>query len=150
MRLFKLHKETFQSLWPPSVHRSIRKWWVALPANRRQLMREWAWQRRWQLVAVAGVAMVILVLLLMTHLDESPVTGRTRLLVFSRQNYMELAALTSEQVREGGEGANIMMVVMCLEGVYRMTTDHLITNHAFHIHIYIFVIYVTLTDVVPV
>lgn len=106
MRLFKLHKETFQSLWSPSVHRSIRKWWVALPDNRRQLLREWAWQRRWRLAAITGVAMVIVALLLLTHLDESPVTGRTRLLVFSRQNYMELAALTSEAVRErwGGGG----------------------------------------------
>ncbi|XP_026161283.1 metalloendopeptidase OMA1, mitochondrial [Mastacembelus armatus] len=76
--------------------RSIRKWWVALPDNRRQLMREWAWRRRWHLATGIGVAMVIVALLLLTHLDESPVTGRTRLLVFSRENYMELAALTSE------------------------------------------------------
>ncbi|KAG7228842.1 hypothetical protein INR49_008620 [Caranx melampygus] len=76
--------------------RSLRKWWVALPDNRRQLLRQWAWQRRWHLAAGAGVAMVIAALLLLTHLDESPVTGRTRLLVFSRENYMELAALTSE------------------------------------------------------
>ncbi|XP_028260667.1 metalloendopeptidase OMA1, mitochondrial [Parambassis ranga] len=80
--------------------RSLRKWWVALPDNRRQLLREWAWQRRWHLTAGAGVAMVIVALLLLTHLDESPVTGRTRLLVFSRENYMELAALTSEAYME--------------------------------------------------
>lgn len=63
-------------------------------------MREWVWQRRWHLAAGAGVAMVIVALLLLTHLDESPVTGRTRLLVFSKENYMQLAALTSEAVRE--------------------------------------------------
>ncbi|XP_056234978.1 metalloendopeptidase OMA1, mitochondrial isoform X2 [Seriola aureovittata] len=80
--------------------RSLRKWWVALPDNRRQLMRQWAWQRRWPLAAGAGVAMVIAALLLLTHLDESPVTGRTRLLVFSRENYMELAALTSQAYME--------------------------------------------------
>ncbi|KAK2835816.1 hypothetical protein Q5P01_016300 [Channa striata] len=80
--------------------RSIRKWWAALPDNRRQLMREWAWQRRWHLAAWTGVAMVILSLLLLTHLDETPVTGRTRLLVFSRENYMELAALMSEEYME--------------------------------------------------
>lgn len=85
------------------VCRSLRKWWVALPDNRRQLLRQWAWQRRWHLAAGAGVAMVIAALLLLTHLDESPVTGRTRLLVFSRENYMELAALTSEAVSEGEE-----------------------------------------------
>lgn len=88
------------------VCRGIRKWWAALPDNRRQLMREWAWQRRWHLTAGTCVAMVIVALLLLTHLDESPVTGRTRLLVFSRDNYMELAALTSEAVREDREGGN--------------------------------------------
>ena len=55
--------------------------------------------------------MVIVALLLVTHLDESPVTGRTRLLVFSRENYMELAALTSEAVREGGGG--LVRVCVC-------------------------------------
>lgn len=89
-----------QKLMAIILGRSIRKWWVALPANRRQLMREWTWQRRWHLTAGAGVAMVIVALLLLTHLDESPVTGRTRLLVFSRENYMELAALTSEAYME--------------------------------------------------
>ncbi|CAK6974851.1 metalloendopeptidase OMA1%2C mitochondrial [Scomber scombrus] len=89
-----------QKLFAIILGRSIRKWWVALPDDRRQLMREWAWQRRWRLAAIAGVAMVIVALLLLTHLDESPVTGRTRLLVFSRQNYMELAALTSEAYME--------------------------------------------------
>lgn len=84
---------------PVAVCRSIRKWWAALPDNRQQLMREWLWQRRWHLAAGAGVAMVIIALLLLTHLDESPLTGRTRLLVFSKDNYLELAALTSEAVR---------------------------------------------------
>ncbi|XP_060887982.1 metalloendopeptidase OMA1, mitochondrial [Labrus mixtus] len=85
-----------QKLTAIILGRSIRKWWVALPANRRQLMRVWAWQRRWYLAAGAGVTMVIVVLLLLTHLDESPVTGRTRLLVVGREKYMELAALMSE------------------------------------------------------
>lgn len=82
------------------VYRSIRKWWVALPTDRRQYFREWAWQKRWHLATLAGVAMVTVSLLLLTHLEESPMTGRTRLLVFSRESYMELAALTSEAVRE--------------------------------------------------
>ncbi|XP_041862351.1 metalloendopeptidase OMA1, mitochondrial isoform X2 [Melanotaenia boesemani] len=67
-------------------------------------MREWVLRRRWHLVAGAGVAMVILALLLLTHLDESPVTGRIRLLVFSREKYMELATLISEaHMEEFGE-----------------------------------------------
>ncbi|KAM3620587.1 uncharacterized protein V6R79_025671 [Siganus canaliculatus] len=89
-----------QKLFAIILGRSIRKWWVSLPGNRRQLIREWAWQRRWHLAAGASVAMVIITLLLLTHLDESPVTGRTRIQVFSRENYMELAALTSESYME--------------------------------------------------
>ncbi|XP_029905833.1 metalloendopeptidase OMA1, mitochondrial [Myripristis murdjan] len=89
-----------QKLMAIILGRSIRKWWVALPPNRRQLMREAAWRYRWQLVAVAAVATVIVALFLLTHLDESPVTGRTRLLVFSRENYMELAALSAEGYME--------------------------------------------------
>lgn len=75
------------------VGRSLRKWWVALPANRRQLFRQWVWQRRWHLAACVVAAVVIVSLFLLTHLEEAPVT---RLLVFSRQNYIDLAAVTSE------------------------------------------------------
>lgn len=84
--------------------RSIRKWWVALPDNRRQLLREWMWLQRWRLAAGASVALVFLAVLLLTHLDESPLTGRTRLLVFSKDKFMELAALISnEYMEEFGE-----------------------------------------------
>ncbi|KAM4740145.1 metalloendopeptidase OMA1, mitochondrial isoform 2-T3 [Anableps anableps] len=85
-----------QKLLAILLGRSLRKWWVALPENRRQLMHEWIRRRRWHLATGAGVTLVIVALLLLTHLDESPVTGRVRLLVFSREKYMELAALTSE------------------------------------------------------
>lgn len=84
--------------------RSIRKWWVALPDNRRQLLREWMWLQRWRLAAGASVALVFIAVLLLTHLDESPLTGRTRLLVFSKDKFMELAALMSnEYMEEFGE-----------------------------------------------
>ncbi|XP_035503447.1 metalloendopeptidase OMA1, mitochondrial isoform X2 [Scophthalmus maximus] len=96
-------------LKPRQDKRSLRKWWAALPDNRRQLMREWVRMRRWHLAVGAGVAMVIAALLLLTHLDESPVTGRTRLLVFSRENYMELAALTSDAYME--EFAELLLPV---------------------------------------
>ncbi|XP_068599635.1 metalloendopeptidase OMA1, mitochondrial [Brachionichthys hirsutus] len=80
--------------------RSIRHWWKALPENRQQLMREWARQNRWRLSACAGVAVMIVFLFLLTHLDESPVTGRTRLMVFDKESFMELAALTSDRYME--------------------------------------------------
>nr|XP_020459182.1 metalloendopeptidase OMA1, mitochondrial [Monopterus albus] len=98
-----------QKLMAIILGRSIRKWWVALPDNRQQLMRKWAWQRRWHLAMGAAVAMVIVALLLLTHLDETPVTGRIRLLVFSRENYMELAAMASEAYME--EFAELLLPV---------------------------------------
>lgn len=101
MILRRLHKQKPPTLFVSSVSRSLRMWWGTLPANRWQLMREWVWQRRWRLAGVASVAMVIVFLFLLTHLDECPVTGRTRLLVFNRESYMELAVLTSEEVRGG-------------------------------------------------
>lgn len=84
----------------PRLHRSLRGWWLALPANRRELFRQWLRQRRWHLAACLVTAVVIVSLFVLTHLDEAPVTGRTRLLVFSRENYIELAAVTSEMVRK--------------------------------------------------
>ncbi|XP_031689296.1 metalloendopeptidase OMA1, mitochondrial isoform X1 [Oncorhynchus kisutch] len=87
--------------------RSIRKWWWALPPNKQQLVRQKVWRRRWQLVAGGMVAMVIMASFFLTHLDESPITGRTRLLVFSRENYMELATVTGDGYME--EFAELMV-----------------------------------------
>lgn len=81
------------------VSRSIRKWWLALPPNKKQLFREWTWRRRWHLVGAGAGLLLFVSLCLLTHLDESPVTGRTRLLVFSRESFMELAQVTAEAVR---------------------------------------------------
>uniref|UniRef100_W5L1K0 Metalloendopeptidase OMA1, mitochondrial n=1 Tax=Astyanax mexicanus TaxID=7994 RepID=W5L1K0_ASTMX len=80
--------------------RSIRKWWKALPPNKKQLFREWVWQRRWHLVAAGAGLMLITSLFLFTHLEESPITGRTRLLVFSKESFMELAQHASNEYME--------------------------------------------------
>lgn len=103
----------YRALKKSSVYRSLRKWWVALPANRQELFRQWAWQRRWHLAACVAIATVIVSLFLLTHLDETPVTGRTRLLVFSRESYIELAAITSAMVRDG-RGKAVTCVSVCL------------------------------------
>ncbi|XP_073672788.1 metalloendopeptidase OMA1, mitochondrial [Garra rufa] len=85
-----------QKLLAIIVGRSIRKWWLALPPNKKQLFREWTWRRRWHFVGAGAGLLFFVSLFLLTHLDESPVTGRTRLLVFSRENFMELAQVTAE------------------------------------------------------
>ncbi|KAG7487678.1 hypothetical protein MATL_G00026550 [Megalops atlanticus] len=89
-----------QKLLAIILGRTIRKWWVALPANRQELLRQAAWRRRWHLAAGGVALMMLLSLFFLTHLDESPVTGRTRLLVVSQENFAELAKLISEGYME--------------------------------------------------
>ncbi|XP_052441691.1 metalloendopeptidase OMA1, mitochondrial [Carassius gibelio] len=79
---------------------SIRKWWLALPPNKKQLFREWTWHRRWHFVGAVAGLLFFISLFLCTHLDESPVTDRTRLLVFSGESFMELAPVTAEAYME--------------------------------------------------
>ncbi|KAL1254529.1 hypothetical protein QQF64_016758 [Cirrhinus molitorella] len=85
-----------QKLMAIILGRSIRKWWLALPPNKKQLFREWTWRRRWHFVGAGAGLLFFFSLFLLTHLDESPITGRTRLLVFNRENFMELAQFTAE------------------------------------------------------
>ncbi|KAL7888110.1 hypothetical protein AOLI_G00030840 [Acnodon oligacanthus] len=82
------------------IGRSIRKWWKALPPNKKQLFREWAWQRRWHLVGAGTGLLFFISLFFFTHLEESPVTGRSRLLVFGRDTFMELAQHASDEFME--------------------------------------------------
>lgn len=80
--------------------RSIRKWWVALPPNKKQLFREWTWRWRWHFLGAGTGLLFIASLFFFTHLDESPITGRTRLLVFSRENFRELAQFNADAFME--------------------------------------------------
>ncbi|KAI5619880.1 metalloendopeptidase OMA1, mitochondrial [Silurus asotus] len=80
--------------------RSIRKWWKALPPKKKQLFREWAWQRRWHLTGVSTVVLLFMALFCFTHMEESPLTGRSRFLVFSRDNFIKLSEHASEMYLE--------------------------------------------------
>lgn len=72
---------------------------MALPPNKKQLFREWTWRRRWHLLGAGSGLLIFISLLFLTHLDESPITSRTRLLLFSKEAFMELAQSTAEAVR---------------------------------------------------
>ncbi|KAL4634947.1 metalloendopeptidase OMA1, mitochondrial [Arapaima gigas] len=76
--------------------RSIRKWWRSLPPNRRELMQQAAWQRRWHLAAGGVGLLIVLAIFFLTHLDEAPIMGRVRLLVFRQEEFLDLARLMSE------------------------------------------------------
>ncbi|KAI5090483.1 metalloendopeptidase OMA1, mitochondrial [Silurus meridionalis] len=87
--------------------RSIRKWWKALPPKKKQLFREWAWQRRWHLTGVSTVVLLFMALFCFTHVEESPLTGRSRFLVFSRDNFIKLSEHASEMYLEEFEDSLI-------------------------------------------
>lgn len=72
--------------------------------------------------------MLIVILLLVTHLDESPLTGRTRLLVVSRENYMELAAQISEAYIEEFK-EQIIPVLDARHKVVEWVMNHLVERN---------------------
>ncbi|XP_053469946.1 metalloendopeptidase OMA1, mitochondrial [Ictalurus furcatus] len=80
--------------------RSIRKWWKALPPYKKRLFREWAWQRRWRLTGVGTGLLVFTLFFFIIYMEESPVTGRSRLLVFSKENFIQLTEHASEMYLE--------------------------------------------------
>uniref|UniRef100_A0A8C9QU04 Metalloendopeptidase OMA1, mitochondrial n=3 Tax=Scleropages formosus TaxID=113540 RepID=A0A8C9QU04_SCLFO len=89
-----------QKLLAIVLGRSIRKWWASLPPNRRELMRQATWQRRWQLAAGGAGLLLLLAIFFLTHLDEAPIVGRARLLVCSREEFLDLARQMSEVYME--------------------------------------------------
>ncbi|XP_072275455.1 metalloendopeptidase OMA1, mitochondrial [Pyxicephalus adspersus] len=89
-----------QKLLAIILGRSVRKWWKALPANKRQLFKENLQQNRWKLsLASLGLGFLI-ILFYFTSLEETPVTGRARLLVFRKEHYDLLTTLAYENMIE--------------------------------------------------
>ncbi|XP_015211327.1 metalloendopeptidase OMA1, mitochondrial isoform X2 [Lepisosteus oculatus] len=89
-----------QKLLAIILGRSIRKWWAGLPQNRQEMLRQALWRKRWHAAAGIAALVAVLALFLLTHLDESPITSRMRLLVFNRDKFIELAELTAEGYME--------------------------------------------------
>ncbi|XP_030044446.1 metalloendopeptidase OMA1, mitochondrial-like isoform X4 [Microcaecilia unicolor] len=82
------------------VHRRIRKWWKALPSNKRTLFTEYLRSNKWKLFAGLSGLGIIFILFYFTHLEESPVTGRSRLLLFRKEHYDVLTQLEYEGLME--------------------------------------------------
>ncbi|XP_018413380.1 PREDICTED: metalloendopeptidase OMA1, mitochondrial [Nanorana parkeri] len=89
-----------QKLFAIILGRSVRKWWRALPANKRQLFKENLRRNRWK-VSLSALALGFLVTLFYaTSLEETPITGRARLLVFRKEHYDLLTSITYESMIE--------------------------------------------------
>ncbi|XP_039592049.1 metalloendopeptidase OMA1, mitochondrial [Polypterus senegalus] len=80
--------------------RSLRRWWKDLPPNKKELFKQSVRKNKWKL-AMGGCCLgVLFSIFYLTHLDESPITGRQRLLVFSKQHFGELSDLTAKAYLE--------------------------------------------------
>ncbi|KAM4722949.1 metalloendopeptidase OMA1, mitochondrial [Rhinophrynus dorsalis] len=89
-----------QKLFAIILGRSVRKWWRALPANKQELFKENVKRNKWKLVLSVGALGIIFILFYSTHLEESPITGRSRLLLFRKEHYDLLTKVEYESLIE--------------------------------------------------
>ncbi|XP_078263442.1 metalloendopeptidase OMA1, mitochondrial isoform X2 [Rhinoraja longicauda] len=80
--------------------RSIRKWWQTLPPEKQEVLKDKVKRNKWSILfSLCGLSGVIGIYL-WTHLDKSPITGRSRLLVFSKRQFLRLAEFEYQSVLE--------------------------------------------------
>ncbi|XP_066482447.1 metalloendopeptidase OMA1, mitochondrial [Tiliqua scincoides] len=82
-----------QKLLAIIVGRSIRKWWSALPPNKKELVKEAARRNKWKISLGLCSLGVVFIMFYFTHLEETPITGRARLLVFGKEHLAELSQI---------------------------------------------------------
>ncbi|NXS68925.1 OMA1 Metalloendopeptidase, partial [Pandion haliaetus] len=91
--LFWIIVKPAQKLFAIILGRSIRNWWKALPPNKRELLRENARKNKWKILLGVSSLGVLFVVFYFTHLEETPITGRARLLVFGKDHFRELSQM---------------------------------------------------------
>ncbi|XP_027708620.1 metalloendopeptidase OMA1, mitochondrial isoform X2 [Vombatus ursinus] len=85
-----------QKLLAIIVGRGIRKWWQTLPPNKKELFKESVKKNKWKLFLGLSSLGVLFVVFYFTHLEESPVTGRKKLLVLGKDQFMMLSQMEYE------------------------------------------------------
>uniref|UniRef100_A0A8C3KC14 Metalloendopeptidase OMA1, mitochondrial n=1 Tax=Calidris pygmaea TaxID=425635 RepID=A0A8C3KC14_9CHAR len=91
--LFWIIVKPAQKLFAIILGRSIRNWWKALPPNKRELFKESARKNKWKILLGVSSLGVLFVMFYFTHLEETPITGRARLLVFGKEHFRELSQM---------------------------------------------------------
>ncbi|XP_030350581.1 metalloendopeptidase OMA1, mitochondrial isoform X2 [Strigops habroptila] len=91
--LFWIIVKPAQKLFAILLGRSIRNWWKALPPNKREVFKEHARQNKWKILLGVSSFGVLFVVFYFTHLEETPITGRARLLVFGKEHFRELSQM---------------------------------------------------------
>ncbi|KAM9186832.1 metalloendopeptidase OMA1, mitochondrial [Mergus octosetaceus] len=91
--LFWIIVKPAQKLFAIILGRSIRNWWKALPPNKRELFKESARRNKWKILLGVSSLGVLFVVFYFTHLEETPITGRARLLVFGKEHFRQLSQM---------------------------------------------------------
>ncbi|KAM5323729.1 metalloendopeptidase OMA1, mitochondrial isoform 1-T5 [Glossophaga mutica] len=82
-----------QKLLAIIVGRGIRKWWRALPPNKKELFKESVRKNKWKLFLGLSSFGLLFVVFYFTHLEVSPITGRTKLLLLGKEHFSLLSEL---------------------------------------------------------
>ncbi|NWU77665.1 OMA1 Metalloendopeptidase, partial [Onychorhynchus coronatus] len=98
--LFWIIVKPAQKLLAIILGRSIRNWWKALPPNKRELFKESARKNKWKILLGVSSLGVVFIMFYFTHLEETPITGRARLLVFGKEHFRELSQMEYEMWME--------------------------------------------------
>ncbi|XP_004679108.1 PREDICTED: metalloendopeptidase OMA1, mitochondrial [Condylura cristata] len=85
-----------QKLLAIIVGRGIRKWWQALPANKKELFKESVRKNKWKLLLGLTSFGLLFMVFYFTHLEVSPITGRSKLLVLGKEHFRLLSELEYE------------------------------------------------------
>uniref|UniRef100_A0A8C0LY34 Metalloendopeptidase OMA1, mitochondrial n=1 Tax=Canis lupus familiaris TaxID=9615 RepID=A0A8C0LY34_CANLF len=85
-----------QKLFAIIVGRGIRKWWQALPPNKKELFKESLRKNKWKLLLCFSSFGLLFVVFYFTHLEVSPVTGRSKLLLLGKEHFRLLSELEYE------------------------------------------------------
>ncbi|NXA48346.1 OMA1 Metalloendopeptidase, partial [Nothocercus julius] len=94
--LFWIIIKPAQKLFAIILGRSIRKWWKSLPPNKQELFKESARKNKWKILLSVSSLGILFIVFYFTHLEETPITGRARLLVFGKEHFRELSQIEYE------------------------------------------------------
>ncbi|XP_005398549.1 PREDICTED: metalloendopeptidase OMA1, mitochondrial [Chinchilla lanigera] len=89
-----------QKLFAIIVGRGIRKWWQALPPNKKELFRESVRRNKWKLFLGLSTCGLLFVVFYFTHLEVSPITGRNKLLLLGKEHFRLLSELEYKALME--------------------------------------------------
>ncbi|XP_007945599.1 metalloendopeptidase OMA1, mitochondrial [Orycteropus afer afer] len=85
-----------QKLLAIVVGRGIRKWWQALPPNKKELFKESIRKNKWKLFLGLSCFGLLFLVFYFTHLEVSPITGRSKLLLLGKEHFRLLSELEYE------------------------------------------------------